>query len=135
MSGMHEHCVNASRANLQASLNLATKSVEDSAQLVRHQLKVAMTMTEEGAGILEGVSSHDVDPVAGLAEHHGVCERQLRKILDLSCRCLEVTARTHTELVRLIQDNFQNMSEALAVAPAAPAGNDAGSSAPAVKHT
>lgn len=124
MSGTHEHCVNASKANLQASVSLATKSIEDAAQLVRSQLQVAMTMTEKGADILKSVSIRGVDPVAGLAEHHGACERQLREILNLSCLGLEVTAKAQTELVRLIQDNFQNMSEVLSVAPGPSTGDE-----------
>jgi len=124
MSGAYEYCVSASRANLQASVSLATKAIEDAAQLVRNQLQVAKTMTAEGADILRGISSSAVDPVAGLAEHQGACERQLQEILNLSCRCLEVTARAQTELVRLMQDNFQNMIEALSVAPARPASHE-----------
>lgn len=115
MMGSQEHLMNASRANLRTSLNLASQSIEEAAQLVRRQLNVAATLTEENAESLRVIAeSHDY-PIAELAERQDSYERQLRKILDLSCQCLEVTARAQAELVRLMEDNLRNMDEAVHV--------------------
>ena len=118
MMGSQEYLMDASRANLRTSLNLASKSIEEAAQLVRRQLNVAATMTEESAEILRAVASAGADPIVELAERQDAYERQLQKILDLSCQCLEVTAQAHADLVRLMQDNLQNMDEAVHLKPA-----------------
>ena len=109
MMGSQEYLMNASRANLRTSLDLASRSIEDAAQLVRRQLNVAATMTEESVETLRGAAR----PITELAERQDTYERQLQKILDLSCQCLEVTAQAQAELVRLMQDNLQNMDEAV----------------------
>lgn len=118
-----DYLINASEANLQTSMSLATRSIEDAAELVRRQLVVAMTLAGEEAAALKSVSRDTAVPVrGGRAERNECRKRQLQNILDLSCQCLEVTAKAQTELVRLIQDNFQNMSEAMRFSPDAPAG-------------
>lgn len=111
MMGSQEYLMDASRANLQTSLTLASRSIEEAAQLVRRQLNVAATLTEEGAQTLRAVAEHGDYPVTRLAERQDAYERQLQKILDLSCQCLEVTARAQAEMVRLMEDNLQNMDE------------------------
>lgn len=118
MMGSQEHLMNASRANLRTSLTLASKSIEDAAQLVRRQLNVAATMTEESVETLRAIAGNGADPIAELAERQDAYERQLQKILDLSCQCLEVTALAQAELVRLMEDNLQNMDEAVHLLPA-----------------
>jgi hypothetical protein len=118
MMGSQEYLMSASRANLQTSLDLASKSIEDAAQLVRRQLNVAATMTEESAATLRAIAGNDASPVTELAQRQDAYERQLQRILDLSCECLEVTARAQAELVRLMEDNLQNMDEAMHLKPA-----------------
>jgi predicted urease superfamily metal-dependent hydrolase len=113
MMGSQEYLMDASRANLQTSLALASRSIEEAAQLVRRQLNVAATLTEEGVQTLRAVAEHGDYPVTQLAERQDAYERQLQKILDLSCQCLEVTARAQAEMVRLMEDNLQNMDEAV----------------------
>ena len=105
-----EYLINASKANLQASMSLAARSIEDAAELVRRQLKVAMVMAGNGTGTLKSVSGDAAAPPCRRAEHNEYRDRQLQNILDLSCQCLEVTATGQTELVRLIQDTFQNLN-------------------------
>lgn len=117
-----EYLINASKANLQASMSLAARSIEDAAELVRRQLKVAMAMAGNGSGTLKSVSGDAAAPVRSRAEHNECRDRQLQNILDLSCQCLEVTAAAQTELVRLIQDTFQNLNEAMKINPDGPAG-------------
>lgn len=113
-----EYLMNASKANLQESMNLATRSIENAAELVRRQLTVAMTLAGEETNNLKPVSGATGDSVRGGQVGHNECrERQLQSILDLSCQCLEVTAKAQTELVRLIQDNFQHMNEAMRFNP------------------
>ena len=118
MMGSQEYLMDASRANLRTSLTLASKSIEDAAQLVRRQLNVAATMTEDSAETLRAISGTGADPITELAERQDAYERQLQKILDLSCQCLEVTAQAQAELVRLMEDNLQNMDEAVHLKPA-----------------
>ena len=118
-----EYLMNASKANLQTSMSLATRSIEGAAELVRRQLTVAMTLAGDETASLKPVSGAAAAPVrAGLAERNVCREKRLQNILDLSCQCLEVTAKAQTELVRLIQDNFQIMNEAMRFGPDAPAG-------------
>jgi hypothetical protein len=117
MMASQEHLMNASRANLRTSLALASKSIEDAAQLVRRQLNVAATMTEESAEALRVIAGNGAGPVTELSERQDAYERQLQRILDLSCECLEVTARAQAELVRLMEDNLQNMDEAVHLKP------------------
>ena len=118
MMGSQEYLMDASRANLRTSLSLASKSIEEAAQLVRRQLNVAATMTEESAETLQAITSAGADPIVELAERQDVYERQLQKILDLSCQCLEVTAQAQADLVRLMEDNLRNMDEAVHLKPA-----------------
>ena len=117
MMGSQEYLMDASRANLRTSLSLASKSIADAAQLVRRQLNVAATMTEESAETLRAVASAGAGPIVELAERQDAYERQLQKILDLSCQCLEVTAQAQADLVRLMEDNLQNMDEAVHLKP------------------
>ena len=117
-----EYLINASKANLQASMSLAARSIEDAAELVRRQLKVAMAMAGNGSGTLKFVSGDAAASVRSRAEHNECRDRQLQNILDLSCQCLEVTAAAQTELVRLIQDTFQNLNEAMKINSDVPAG-------------
>jgi len=118
MMGSQEYLMDASRANLRTSVNLASRSIEAAAQLVRRQLNVAAMMTEESAEALRAVASAGADPIVELAERQDAYERQLQKILDLSCQCLEVTAQAQADLVRLMEDNLQNMDEAVHLKPA-----------------
>jgi hypothetical protein len=119
MMGSQEYLMDASRANLRTSLSLASRSITEAAQLVRRQLNVAATMTEESAETLRAVANNaGADPIVELAERQDAYERQLQKILDLSCQCLEVTAQAQADLVRLMEDNLQNMDEAVHLKPA-----------------
>lgn len=115
-----EYLINASKANLQASMNLAANSIEDAAELVRRQLAVAMAMTGHGSATSKSTSGDAAAPVQGLAGRNQCLDRQLQSILDLSCQCLEVTATAQTELVRLVQDTFQNLNEAVKIKPDTP---------------
>ena len=117
MMGSQEYLMDASRSNLRTSLNVASKSIEEAAQLVRRQLNVAATMTEESAETLRAVASAGAGPIVELVERQDVYERQLQKILDLSCQCLEVTAQAQADLLRLMEDNLQNMDEAVHLKP------------------
>jgi predicted transcriptional regulator len=129
--GSQEYLMDASRANLRTSLNLASKSIEEAAQLVRRQLNVAATMTEESAETLRAIAGAGANPITELAERQDAYERQLQKILDLSCQCLEVTAHAQADLVRLMEDNLQNMDEAVHLKPA----SEESAAAKAVTHT
>jgi hypothetical protein len=131
MMGSQEYLMDASRANLRTSLSLASRSIEEAAQLVRRQLNVAATMTEESAETLRAIAGTGADPITELAERQDACERHLQKILDLSCQCLEVTARAQAHLVRLMEDNLQNMDEAVHLKPA----SEESTAAKAVTHT
>jgi hypothetical protein len=44
-----EPFINASKANIDASLKLATQSLDGTTRLLKHQLDVARTMMEESA--------------------------------------------------------------------------------------
>ena len=113
MMGSQEHLMNASRANLRTSLNLASRSIEEAARLVRRQLHVAASMSEENAAALKAIADGDGGPVMEFAGRQDAYERQLQQILDLSCQCLEVTAQAQADLVRLMEDNLENMDEAV----------------------
>lgn len=123
-----QELVNASKANLATSLSLATRSIEDAADLVRRQLTVAMAMMDARRRTPVSAGGDSAVPARELAKRDEDRERQLQTILDLSCQSLEVTTKAQTELVRLIQDNwdnFQHMSRAMMIHPDPTAGEAA----------
>jgi hypothetical protein len=130
MMGSQEYLMDASRANLQTSLNLASRSIEEAAQLVRRQLNLAATMTGDSTETLRAITRAGANPFIELAERQDAYERRLQRILDLSCLCLEVTAQAQADLVRLMEDNLQNMDEAVHLKAA----NEEPAAAKAVTH-
>lgn len=107
-----EPLINASKANIEASLKLATKSLDGATRLLKHQLEVARTLMEEGAETMKAVLQEggSLGSMAGRTAAH---EKQMQKLLELSREYFELTAQTQTELTQLVQENMELMNQAL----------------------
>lgn len=106
-----EPFINASKANIDASLKLATQSLDGTTRLLKHQLDVARAMMEEGTETMKAVLNEGGNwgAIAGRTASY---EKQMQKMLELSREYFEVTVQTQTELARLIQENMEVINRA-----------------------
>lgn len=115
----YEQVMDANRTNLDASVRLAAKSLENANRVFQHSLDLATTMARESAEMLKPDAAGAKDPVellAGIEKGRQFCGRQLERCVALWRESFDAGMETQSELARIIQSNLANATRAATLA-------------------
>jgi phasin protein len=117
----YQEVMDANRANIQASVKLAAKSLEGANRVIKRSLEVATTIAKESVEILKpnGPSGEPGDILAGIARSREFYGKQLERCVELWCESVDIGAEAQSELARLIRDNVNMAAKAATAAGAA----------------